>query len=397
MKWAKQLGALSFALLLTGCATTSVAPHNTATSPNALQLTPSNYQQLPGWAQDNQQAAYEALHRSCAKILHFSNRPYDPRTDPTWIASCNAIINTPTPKTAPAMRNLIQAHFTPYLATNHGKSDGLFTGYYEPTIPGSLTPTSYYSVPIYAKPDTLKIVRDSDGSRSYIWTNLPHTAQSPTRAQLTQGIIPNTKILAWVHSPVDRYFMEIQGSGSIYINHHDHLLVGFTAQNGQPYHSIGRYLLDIGAIPTKQLSMQSIRDWLEAHPGQVNNVLNQDPSFVFFRKIEAKTPLGAEGVPLIPGRSVAIDPNYILFGTPIWLSTFYPQKQSSKISHGAPLQRLVVAQDKGGAINGPIRADVFWGSGKSAIFYAGHMQSRGQYWLLLPIGLPIDKYYPQHN
>ena len=381
------------ALLLHGCATPPVAK-TPPPPPQYLELVPASYAQLPGWRNDNQAQAFEALHRSCAKIVNFHYRDDDPRCNPAWIKSCRAILNQKKPISAAAMRSLIERYFTPYLATNSGNSDGLFTGYYAPMIPGSLVKTSYYSVPIYGKPSDLKIVRGTDGNKRYIWTNLPPGASPPTRAQLTQSPIPNTVILAWVHDVVDRYFLEIQGSGTIYINKHDHLLVGFAAQNGQPYYPIGKYLLSINAIPPKQMSMQRIRQWLNDHPDQVNTVLNQDPSFVFFRKIEAATPLGAEGVPLIPGRSIAIDPNFIPFGTPIWLNTFYPQQnQQGEISHGNPLQRLVVAQDKGGAIKGPVRADVFWGSSEKAVFYAGHMQSRGQYWMLLPKNLPVSEYF----
>jgi membrane-bound lytic murein transglycosylase A len=358
-----------------------------------LELTPANYSDLPGWDQDSQENAIPALQLSCqaiTQILPKLNQKNDVRASTAWTNACDIIDNAGNNLTADQARTLIQDNFTPYLVTNQGSSNGLFTGYYEPTIKGSLTKTDYYAVPIYARPRNLVRVKLASlgGQVAYMLRiKKGHYVEPPTREQIVNGkLLKGARVIAWIHSNVDRFFLQIQGSGRIVLPNGTSILVGYDSQNGHPYFPIGKYLADTNAIPKQSLSMQSIQAWLKANPKQATKIMNLDPSFVFFRVLDTNQPLGAQGVELTPKRSLAVDLSFIPLGTPIWLSTNYPEQTTTGIAPGKPLQRLMVAQDTGGAIKGPIRGDVFFGSGKQSEWYAGHMQSPGQWWLLLPNG-----------
>ncbi|MDF2939601.1 MAG: murein transglycosylase [Gammaproteobacteria bacterium] len=359
-----------------------------------FELNQANYSDLPGWTQDDQQKAIPALQLSCGRIAllqsTLSSRN-DVRASKAWNNACEAILNAPSNLTPSEAQTLIEDNFVPYLVTSEGVPDGLFTGYYEPTIKGSLTPTPYYGVPIYGRPRNLVKVKlaQLQGQVAYMLRiKKGHYVEPPSREQIVNGPrLKRTPVIAWIHSNVDRFFLQIQGSGRIVLPNGTSLLVGYDSQNGRPYFPIGKYLADTNAIPKESLSMQSIQAWLQAHPTQANRIMNLDPSFVFFRILDTNQPIGAQGIEVTPRRTLAVDLSYIPLGTPIWLSTAYPEQTPQGITEGAPLQRLMVAQDTGGAIKGPVRADIFFGSGKQAEWYAGHMQSTGKYWILLPKGV----------
>jgi membrane-bound lytic murein transglycosylase A len=358
-----------------------------------LTLTKVNYKQLPGWQADQQQLALPALQSSCKVILNkirydqWDNTP----NNRAWRQSCSAIMDVPSDASTQLTRSTLQKWFTPYLVADGKNSTGLFTGYYNPTIAGSLTQTPYYSVPIYARPRDLvkidlgKVNPSLAGHYGYRLKTTNGYQLLPTRAEIAAGVpLPNTEVLAWVHSEVDRFFMQIQGSGSIQLADGSLLLLGYDGQNGRSYYPIGKHLIETGAIPKNQVSMQAICAWLEAHPTQAQAVLELDPSFVFFKKLSTQQPLGSMGLPLLPSRSLAVDADYITLGLPLWVSTYLPELNQKNIQHGATWQHLMVAQDTGGAIQGVVRGDIFWGSGAQAQWLAGHMQSSGQYWVLLP-------------
>lgn len=363
-----------------------------------LELTKAQYSDLPGWASDTQQTAIPALQLSCqriAQILPSLNARTDVRASEAWTHACNALLEAPSNLTAAQAQTLIENNFTPYLVTSEGVAQGLFTGYYEPTIKGSLHKTDYYGVPIYGKPYNLVKVKLASlgGSFAYMLRiKRGNYVEPPSREEIVQGpLLKRTPVIAWIHSNVDRFFLQIQGSGRIVLPNGTSLLIGYAAQNGRQYFPIGKYLADTNAIPKESLSMQSIQAWLQAHPSEANRIMNLDPSFVFFRILDTSQPIGAQGIEVTPRRTLAVDLSYIPLGTPIWLSTYYPEQTTQGIVNGKPFQRLMVAQDTGGAIKGPVRADIFFGSGKEAEWYAGHMQSTGQYWMLLPNGVdPSD-------
>ena len=204
------------------------------------------------------------------------------------------------------------------------------------------------------------------------------------RAAIDAGALAGRELeLLWVDDPVDRFFLEIQGSGQVRLPDGETVRVGYADQNGRPYRAIGKDLIESGAIPREQMSMQAIRAWLEANPKQAPAMMAKNPSYVFFTELTelaaASGPLGAQGVPLTPGRSLAVDRKFLPLGAPIWVDTVAPEPRGR-----APVARLLVAQDTGGAIRGPVRGDVFWGAGPQAEHLAGHMKSPGRLFILLP-------------
>ena len=276
---------------------------------------------------------------------------------------------------------------------NRDDREGLFTGYYEPLLRGSRTPDAAYRYPLYRRPPDLVSVDlgqfdpELEGRRIGGRVADGRLVPYADRAAIDRGALAGHGLeLLWVDDPVARFFLEIQGSGQIRLVDGGATRVGFADQNGRPYRAIGKDLIEAGAIPREQMSMQAIRDWLEAHPAEAPATMARNPSYVFFAELPdlaaAAGPLGAQGVPLTPGRSLAVDRKFLPLGAPMWLDTTVPEPEGER-----PLHRVVVAQDTGGAIRGPVRGDVFWGAGPWAEHVAGHMKSPGQLYLLLPRSL----------
>lgn len=345
------------------------------------KFTALSYRKLPFWDCGDQFYAYKALMSSCEQIIK-NGKEYSN----TWKNTCRLVLADPA-HTHNKAKKLFEKYFTPYLVSTGNEKTGLFTGYYAPAIKGSRTRSKHYSVPIYATPSDL-VTKKTNNKMQYGKILNGKLEPYLTRAEINQyDFLPNTEVIAWLASKVERTFLQIQGSGRIEFNAKDSILVGYDSQNGQPYYPIGRYLLEKKYMPRDKISMQSIKAWLNANPDETNTVLNYDPSFVFFKVLTDPNPIGAQGVPLTPGYSLAIDKNYYQYGTPVWLCTTY-QTQNNKTQ---PLNRLFIAQDTGGAIKGPIRGDVFWGAGKLAEFYAGHMKQKGSMFILLPKGMNPNK------
>ena len=341
------------------------------TAPN---FKPVSYQQLPDWDCGDQFYAYKALIASCYQIIK-NSKDYSK----IWQNTCQLILADPA-HTHKKAKKIFEKYFTAYLISDGGQTSGLFTGYYAPSIKGSRTRSKRYSTPLYATPSDL-ITQKVNNKKQY--GRIVNGKFTPylTRAEINQyDYLPNSEVIAWLPSRIERTFLQIQGSGRIGFGNKDSILVGYDSQNGQPYYPIGRYLLEKKYIPRDKMSMQSIKAWLKANPNEVDTVLNYDPSFVFFKVLTDPNPVGAQGIPLTPGYSLAVDKNYYQYGTPVWLCTSY-QDRNNKIE---PLNRLFIAQDTGGAIKGPIRGDVFWGAGELAEFYAGHMKQSGTMFVLLP-------------
>ena len=355
-----------------------------------VQLQKASFSQLPGWYQGNQSAAIGAMKASCERELslaRYRSSRYDIRATSAYKNACRKIIQSSSNIPNSQARNLLIQNFTPYLVTNNGNPTGLFTGYYEPTIAGSLRSTKYYNVPLYGKPPNLVRVKINGRYRYRLKTSSGYK-RLPTRQQISSGpILTIAPVLVWIHSKVDRFFLQIQGSGSVTLQNGKRILLGYDGQTGYKYYPIGRYLVQSGKIPADKISMQSIKKWLKAHPSQAQRVMNMNPSFVFFRKLNTRQPIGAEGIPLTPGYSLAVDTKLIPLGMPLWLSTYFPKRvNDDSVQAGKPLNRLMVAQDTGGAIRGAVRGDIFWGAGSEAEWLAGHMQFKGRYWMLLPKG-----------
>ena len=309
-----------------------------------------------------------------------------------WRAVCS-ILSPPggrsVPK-GPALRAALERELRPWAARDgERKEEALVTGYYEPLLRGSPRRDDRYSVPLYLRPPELVDVdlgafrEELRGRRLAGVVRGDRLVPFADRAGLDDGALSGRGLeLVWVDDRVDAFFLHIQGSGRIALPDGTHLRVGFAAQNGHPYVAIGRELVARGELALDDVSMQSIRAWLAAHPGEAAEVMRANPSFVFFRKLDGEGPVGAQGVVLTPYRSIAVDPSFVPLGVPVWLDGKVPSARAEEPDR--PLRRLVVAQDTGGAIRGPLRADLFCGHGEEAAEIAGRLKHAARTWLLLP-------------
>jgi membrane-bound lytic murein transglycosylase A len=292
-----------------------------------------------------------------------------------------------------AARAYFERWFQPFAAFNNDQAEGLFTGYYEASLNGSRSRSARYATPLHARPDDLVMVDVGDfrehlkGERIAGRVRDGRLKPFEQRAEIVSGALDARALeIVWVDNPVDAFFVQIQGSGRIALDDGSEIRVGYAGQNGHPYTAIGKVLIESGALTREAVSMQSIRTWLEANPARADEVMNQNRSYVFFDVLDGDGPLGAQGIALTDGRSLAVDRKFLPLSVPIWLDTVAPLPDGSGEQS---LRRLMIAQDTGGAIRGPVRGDVFWGHGDDAAAIAGHMKSRGRYYLLLPKTLSV--------
>lgn len=289
-----------------------------------------------------------------------------------------------------AARAFFESHFVPYaLSTPEGKDVGLITGYYEPVIEGSRTKTAAHRHPIHGVPDDLVVVDLAGLYPSLRHMRLrgrlegrrlvPYYSRSEI-ASREEGLA--APVIAWAADPVELFFLHIQGSGQVRLEDGSRIRIGYADQNGHPYRSLGRHLVERGELRLEDASMQGIKAWARANPQAVDQALNDNASYVFFTERSADGgPLGALGVSLAPQYSLAVDRRHIPLGAPVYLSSTYPVSE-------APLERLMAAHDTGGAIRGAVRADFFWGSGPEPGEAAGTMRQAGRLWLLWPREAP---------
>ena len=360
--------------------------------PSQLLLAPVSYAELPGWAEDGQAEALPAFLRSCGRL---ARQPDQRAVGPQglggrvadWRPACAALALVPDGDHG-AARTAIEAHFTPFRASDagheHDQDVGLLTGYYEAELNGAAFPGGPYQVPIYATPRDLVTVNlgrfraDLEGLRIVGRVEDGRLLPYHTRQEIDDGALGmGESELLWSDDPVDVFFLHIQGSGRVRMPDGSLRRIGFAASNGLDFTAIGRALLAEGKVPRNQASMQGIRAWLRANPAEAAEMMQRNARYIFFRWIEGEGPIGAQGVPLTAGRSLAVDPNFLPFGAPLYLDTTWPGSDK-------PLRRLVVAQDMGNAIKGPLRGDFFWGSGEAALEYAGRMKQKARFYLLLP-------------
>ncbi|KAF0224183.1 MAG: membrane-bound lytic murein transglycosylase [Rhodospirillaceae bacterium] len=347
--------------------------------PDQFGLIPGQFNDLPGWRADGAAAVLPALNRTCDRLL---KQPNDKSigqngmggTVADWYSPCSAARRIGA-NDHNAARVMFEEWFAPFLAVNNGSADGMFTGYFEPELAGSRTKKGRFTVPILGKPRDLVTRKGADGStesgRMVGGTFTPY----PRRAEIEAGAIASQATpLAWVEDPVDAHILHIQGSGRIRLEDGSVLRLGVAATNGHKFVGVSKILRDRGLI--EDTSMPGVRAWLKANPARAKALMAENPRYVFYTPISGDGPVGSEGVALTAGRSMAVDPRYVALGLPLFLDTVEPS--------GQPLRRLVMAQDTGAAIKGPIRGDFFWGTGEEAFDKAGRMKSPGRYWILLP-------------
>jgi membrane-bound lytic murein transglycosylase A len=317
-----------------------------------------------------------------------------PRTQSLWSKPC-AAAELVDGRDARAVRAFFESEFNAYrVAGGDGNDTGLVTGYYEPLLIGSRTSTEKFATPIFGVPDDLltvdlaELYPELKDKRVRARVDGKRVVPYWPRADIERGKAPLAgKALAYVAEPVDAFFLQIQGSGRILLPDGSTIRVGYGDQNGHPFRSIARVLIDRGELAPERASKQAIEAWGRAHPDQLPALLDENPSYVFFREIPPPTPgsleaqidgpIGTLGVPLLAERTIAVDARFVPLGAPIFLATTFPLSPR-------PLSRLVLAQDTGGAIRGAVRADFFWGFGDAAGREAGRMRQEGRMWLLWP-------------
>jgi membrane-bound lytic murein transglycosylase A len=313
-------------------------------------------------------------------------------TKDPWREACAAAARIVNPS-AETARRFFETHFTPFrVGSDSTGEEGLITGYYEPLLRGSRKPTGRYRYPLYGVPEDLVVVElgeqypELKGMRLRGRLDGRRLVPYYDRAQIESGQAPlRGREIAWVDDAIELFFLHIQGSGRILLDSGETLRVGYADQNGYPYRSVGRLLVERGELTLEQASMQSIVAWARRNPAKVNELLNSNASYVFFRELPGSHagPPGSLGVPLTARRSIAVDPRYITLGAPVFIATTWPNSLK-------PLNRLTLAQDTGGAIRGPVRADFFWGYGELAAREAGRMKQTVRMWVLWPKGHSLE-------
>lgn len=344
-------------------------------------LRATTWDAIPGWRDENPQLAWESFIASCNAL----------KARPAWQEVCDVALAL-VDRDRDTLFRFFELNFTPYQTFNPDGSDtGLVTGYYEPLLNGSRTRSARYRFPVYGVPDDLLVLDLAelypelknlrlrgriDGRRVVPYFN---------RAQIERGAAAVAgKEIVWVEDPVELFFLQIQGSGRVRLDTGEVIMLGYADQNGYPYRSIGKLLVDRGDLPLEKASMQGIKAWAKQNPDKLKELLDYNASYVFFREMPSglSGPLGALGIPLTPRRSVAVDPRFVPLGAPVFLVTTWPNSSRS-------LARLMIAQDTGGAIRGAVRADFFWGFGSEATLEAGRMRQPLHMWVLLPNGYPV--------
>jgi membrane-bound lytic murein transglycosylase A len=393
---------IGLAFSLTSCTTTTLpvnAPQGCPAAPVCAMSLPggaslpatkhavpsmqaAQWDDLTGWEADDPAPVLAALVDSCRVLVKQA----------LWQPVC-AAARTVDAKNPDALRTWFTTRFQPWVMVNEdGSHTGMITGYYEPVLQGSRAFSRQNPYPVYGPPDDLITVELSEiypelknlrlRGRLEGKKIVPYYTRSEWDQQKSKH---SQKVIVWVSNAVDLFFMQVQGSGQVALNDGSRIRLGYADQNGHPYRSIGRWLIERGEITLEQASMQGIKEWVRMNPQRLDELLNQNPSMVFFRELPlvGKGPPGAMGVPLTPERSLAVDPRYIPLGAPVWLVTTHPNTDQM-------LARLMIAQDTGGAIRGAVRGDFYWGSGPEAGNMAGKMRQTGRLWVLMPKGYVPD-------
>ena len=357
------------------------APQPTPSPEYRGKLDRGDWAELPDWGRESLRPSLDAFARSCAVLVERDS----------WKTACDAALALPASASDAQLSQYFRTWFDPYRVVNaDDTTTGMVTGYYEPLLHGSRKRTRRYRYPIYGPPPDLLTI-----DLSSVYPELKHRRlrgrlegnrvvpyYSRSDIDSDPGLLKGMEI-AWVDDEIDDFFLHIQGSGQIQLPDGQRIRVGYADQNGQPFRSLGALLIHDGEIARERASMQGIKEWAKRHKHKIKQYLDANPSYVFFRELPSTLPgpIGALGVPLTPERSIAVESRVIPLGAPVYLDTTRPDTD-------VPLERLMVAQDTGGAIFGAVRADFYWGFGDAAGEEAGKMRQSGRMWVLLPKGYP---------
>ena len=362
----------------------------TSVSTGPMLLTPMPLKEVPGWRAGRHSAALPALLRSCERLRR---QPPDQAMGPLsemgrisdWVKVCDdaAVIR---PGNDTEAQYFFESRFLAYALSQGGSRNGLITGYYEPELNGAWKSDGRFRFPLYSLPKDLISADlgsfDDQWQGDQIAGKLEGNRFVPyfSRADIEAGALAGRQLeILWTDNEIDAFFMHIQGTGRVRLPDGTHVRLGYAGRNGRRYTAVGRELVAAGVMRLKDVTMPAIRAWMEQNPVAGQALMKKNQSFVFFRVLKGDGPLGAQGVVLTPGRSLAVDRRYVPLGAPVWLATTVPGSKPAR-----PLRRLLIAQDTGSAIKGVVRADLFWGHGREAGTMAGIMKQRGQMYMLLP-------------
>jgi membrane-bound lytic murein transglycosylase A len=349
---------------------------------------PSPFGLLPGWLQDDHASAFAAFHKVCAQVRKRSRPSAVSSAEQALQSICKDALARPARISQAEARRFFEARFTPYRIRTPGRT--LLTGYFEPELDGSLSGSRRFPIPVYARPpDLVKLRRQASA------LGLPHfltaARRTPfgyepyyTRRQIEQGALRGQSLeLVYLRRRIDAYVMQTQGSGLIRLREGGRVRLGFAAKNGYPYTSIARRTTRRGEVVREETPLERLFNWIGGAASKKPSLAWENQSYVFFRRLpqdQAKLgPHGAFGTALTPGRSLAIDPRYHRYGLPIWVHA--PQLTDDR---GARFARLMVAEDTGSAIRGPVRGDVFWGTGAKAGAIAWRTKHKCAFYVLWP-------------
>lgn len=359
------------------------------------QYMPLAWSGMAGWASDDHVEAYKAFRVSCKSIAAQQNPPDDSKAlgaslrEPCRAAKAKEITDDGK------ARAFFESNFVPLQISRLGEDAGFVTGYYEPIIEGSRTKTDVYNVPVYRRPSNLFVrgfTQDSPSlpNKGQVFRKIGRRKLVPyyDRAEIEDGAIAGRGLeICWLKNQTDLLFSQIQGSARVRLQDGSTIRINYDAHNGYPYTAVGRILIDRGIIPKEQMSMQKIREWMEQNPDGANEVRRQNRAYVFFREVplsDKDEAVGAQGVPLTPGRSIAVDNSLHVYGTLFFIEGELPiQSPQAK----TPFRRLMVAQDTGSAITGPARADIYYGAGPEAGRISGRFRHSMHFVMLVPKSL----------
>ena len=359
------------------------------------QYSPVAWSDIAGWNEDDHLAAYKAFRTSCMSIAEQRNTPTDPKALGTSLREPCRVAKALDITDRAKARIFFEEHFLPLRISRLGEDAGFVTGYYEPVIDGSRTQTDVYNVPVYRRPSNLfvrgfKQDAASLPNKGQVFRKIGRRKLVPyyDRAEIEDGAIAGRGLeICWLKNQTDLLFSQIQGSARVHLEDGSTIRINYDAHNGYPYTAVGRILIDRGIIPKEQMSMQRIREWMDQNPDGAKELRRANRSYVFFREVnlsDKDEAVGAQGVPLTPGRSIAVDKALHVYGTPFFIEGELPiESEQSK----TPFRRLMVAQDTGSAITGPARADIYYGAGPDAGRVSGRFRHNMRFVILVPKSL----------
>jgi membrane-bound lytic murein transglycosylase A len=386
--WLAQTGAAALVALALAPAAWAV-PRDTLKMPDT-QFVPTDFAEIEGWDEDDHDAAFATFLKSCRAILRSSADMREARPLLSGLYdACRKAVSAKRHQVGEA-RAFFEQNFRPVRISPLGETDGFLTGYYEPIVEGARTQTGEFKYPLYRKPPNLlpggRMLASHVANRRGKGKRAKRRLVSfHDRAAIDDGVLAGRDLeICWLRDPIDAFFIHIQGSVRVRLDEGKTLRLNYLAQNGHPYYAVGRSLIERKIVPKEEMSMDRIRQWMEANPAEGRELRRKNKSYIFFRETnlaDNEEPVGAQGVSLTPGRSIAVDRNLHVYGTPFFISTELPIDSDQPT---AKFRHLMVAQDTGGAIIGPARADIYFGAGDEVGSISGRVRHPGRFVMLMP-------------